>query len=55
VRSARLNLPGCEVDSAGSAKAGKNRAAGSGLDRLLKLVKSGDYLPVEDNDRLTSA
>lgn len=48
-----LTLTKGAIDSGVSAKAGKNRAAGTGLDRLLKLVKPGDYLLVEDNDRLS--
>jgi DNA invertase Pin-like site-specific DNA recombinase len=48
-----LVLAGREKDDGVSAWNGKNRAEGSGLDRLLKLVKAGDYLLVEDNDRLS--
>lgn len=36
-----------------SAWNGKNRGDGTGLSRLLKLVRPGDFLLVEDNDRLS--
>ena len=48
-----LGLAGGEQDAGVSAWKGKNRHEGSGLSRLLKMVKSGDYLLVEDNDRLS--
>ena len=48
-----LSLSGQEKDDGVSAWKGKNQREGSGLSRLLKLVKRGDYLLVEDNDRLS--
>ncbi len=48
-----LALAGAETDAGISARAGRNREEGSGLSKLLKLVKPGDYLLVEDNDRLS--
>jgi DNA invertase Pin-like site-specific DNA recombinase len=48
-----LTLEGAEKDEGISAKAGRNRAAGSGLSTLLGKVRPGDYLLVEDNDRLS--
>ena len=48
-----LKLTGGEQDAGVSAWKGKNRLEGSGLSRLLKIVKPGDYLLVEDNDRLS--
>ena len=48
-----LKLTGGEQDAGVSAWKGKNRSEGSGLSRLLKIVKPGDYLLVEDNDRLS--
>jgi DNA invertase Pin-like site-specific DNA recombinase len=48
-----LTLSATEVDDGISAKAGKNRVADSGLSRLLSRVRPGDYLLVEDNDRLS--
>lgn len=48
-----LRLTGLEKDDGVSAWKGKNRNEGSGLSRLLKLVRPGDYLLVEDNDRLS--
>ncbi|MEI8290045.1 MAG: recombinase family protein [Verrucomicrobiota bacterium] len=48
-----LNLTGGEQDAGVSAWKGKNRTEGSGLSRLLKIVKTGDFLLVEDNDRLS--
>jgi DNA invertase Pin-like site-specific DNA recombinase len=48
-----LRLAGMEKDEGVSAWKGKNRSEGSGLSRLLKLVRPGDYLLVEDNDRLS--
>lgn len=48
-----LNLTGGEKDDGVSAWNGKNRSQGSGLSRLLKLVQEGDYLLIEDLDRLS--
>ena len=48
-----LALTRSDKDEATSAWKGRNQREGSGLFRLLKLVKPGDYLLVEDNDRLS--
>ncbi len=48
-----LALSGSDLDSGVSAWRGANQREGTGLSRLLKLVKAGDYLLVEDNDRLS--
>jgi len=48
-----LALTDTEQDAGVSAWKGKNRSEGSGLSRLLKVLKSGDYLLVEDMDRLS--
>jgi len=48
-----LALTGFDKDEATSAWKGRNQREGSGLSRLLKQVKSGDYVLVEDNDRLS--
>ena len=48
-----LLLAGQAKDDGVSAWKGRNRQEGSGLSRLLKLVKPGDFLLVEDNDRLS--
>jgi DNA invertase Pin-like site-specific DNA recombinase len=48
-----LTLAGAEKDEGVSAWKGRNRQEGSGLSRLLKLVNSGDFLLVEDTDRLS--
>ncbi len=48
-----LVLTGREKDDGVSAWNGLNRAPGTGLDRLLKIVKAGDYLLIEDCDRLS--
>ena len=48
-----LSLTGAAKDEGVSAKAGRNRAEGSGLHGLLSIVRPGDYLLVEDNDRLS--
>jgi DNA invertase Pin-like site-specific DNA recombinase len=46
-------LAGCEKDGGVSGWKGKNRSEGSALSRLLKIVKPGDYLLIEDCDRLS--
>ena len=48
-----LELTSSEQDAGVSAWKGKNRREGSGLSRLLKVLKPGDYLLVEDIDRLS--
>lgn len=48
-----LSLTGRGKDDGVSAWHGKNRTDGSGLSRLLKLVQPGDYLLIEDLDRLS--
>jgi len=48
-----LFLAGQEKDEGMSAWKGKNRRQGTGLDRLLKIVAPGDFLLVEDSDRLS--
>ena len=48
-----LPLAGFDKDEATSAWKGRNQREGSGLSRLLKQIKPGDYLLVEDNDRLS--
>jgi len=46
-----VKLAGQEKDEGVSAFKGANRRAGSGLDRLLHIMRAGDVLLVEDNDR----
>ncbi len=48
-----LSLTGLEKDEGISAWKGRNQREGSGLSRLLKIIKPGDFLLVEDSDRLS--
>ena len=48
-----LSLTGWEKDDGVSAWTGKNRIEGSGLSRLLRRLRPGDYLLIEDLDRLS--
>lgn len=48
-----LSLAGTEKDEGVSAWNGKNRIEGTGLSRLLKRLRPGDYLLIEDLDRLS--
>ena len=48
-----LALTDSARDEGVSAWNGKNRADGSGLSRLLKRVQPGDFLLIEDSDRLS--
>ena len=52
-RGKKLKITAEETDDGISAFRGKNRRPGSGLDRLINRLKPGDYLLVEDHDRLT--
>lgn len=52
-RQRGLSITAEETDDGISAFRGKNRRPGSGLDRLINRLKLGDYLLVEDHDRLT--